>query len=162
MPWSNLRTTQIASSTSSSTMLIVHIHETVEAAPKFVMTLEPDYGQLHPHLGWLSIDTIKKTFEHTTQLGRMPMSTILKKGYKSPNPDLNVHHHDKPVATDTIHSNTQSIVALPLLSSLLVLRPTQQMCILSSPINSLSICFWTTSPNVVHLPNSSATAHSLR
>jgi hypothetical protein len=49
----------------------------------------------------------------------------------------------------------QSIVALPLLSSLLVLRPTLQMCILSSPINGLSICFWTTSPNVAHLPNSS-------
>jgi hypothetical protein len=37
----------------------------------------------------------------------------------------------------------RSIVALPLLSSLLVLRPTLQMCILSSPINSLSIRFWT-------------------
>jgi hypothetical protein len=54
-------------------------HETVEAAPKFVMTSEPDYGQLHPHLGWLSIDAIKKTFECTTQLRRMPMSSILKK-----------------------------------------------------------------------------------
>ena len=54
-------------------------HETVEAAPKFVMTSEPDYGQLRPRLGWLPIDTIKKTFEHTTQLARMPMSTILKK-----------------------------------------------------------------------------------
>jgi hypothetical protein len=54
-------------------------HETVEAAPKFVMTLEPDYGQLRPHLGWLPVDAIKKTFKHTTQLARMPMSTILKK-----------------------------------------------------------------------------------
>jgi hypothetical protein len=44
--------------------------ETVEAAPKFVMTSEPDYGH---------IDAIKKTFEQTTQLARMPMSTILKK-----------------------------------------------------------------------------------
>jgi hypothetical protein len=54
-------------------------HETVEAAPKFVMTSEPDYGQLRPRLGWLSVDAIKKTFECTTQLARMPMSTILKK-----------------------------------------------------------------------------------
>jgi hypothetical protein len=54
-------------------------HETVEAAPKFVMTLEPDYGQLRPRLSWLPIDAIKKTFERTTQLARMPMSTILKK-----------------------------------------------------------------------------------
>jgi hypothetical protein len=56
-------------------------HETVEATPKFVMTSEPDYGQLRPYLGWLPIDAIKKTFKHTTQLARMPMSTILKKRY---------------------------------------------------------------------------------
>jgi hypothetical protein len=54
-------------------------HETVEAAPKFIMTSEPDYGQLRPPLGWLPIDAIKKMFEHTTQLARMPMSTILMK-----------------------------------------------------------------------------------
>jgi hypothetical protein len=54
-------------------------HETVEAAPKFIMTSEPDYRQLHPCLGWLSIDAIKKMFEGTTQLAHMPMSTILQK-----------------------------------------------------------------------------------
>jgi hypothetical protein len=54
-------------------------HDTVEATPKFIMTSEPDYGQLCPRLGWLSIDAIKKMFEHTTQLARMPMSPILKK-----------------------------------------------------------------------------------
>jgi hypothetical protein len=54
-------------------------HDTVEAAPKFVMSSEPDYGQLCPRLGWLPVDAIKKTFEHTTQLTCMPMSTILKK-----------------------------------------------------------------------------------
>jgi hypothetical protein len=54
-------------------------HETVEATPKFVMTSEPDCGQLHPHLSWLPIDAIKKTFKRTTQLACMPMSTILKK-----------------------------------------------------------------------------------
>jgi hypothetical protein len=84
-------------------------HETVEAAPKFVMTLEPDYGQLCPRLSWLPVDAIKKTFERTTQLARMPMSTILKKQYKSLNPALNVHPRDKPVATDTIYSATPAI-----------------------------------------------------
>jgi hypothetical protein len=43
------------------------------------MTSEPDYGQLRPCLGWFPVDTIKKTFERTTQLAYMPMSTILKK-----------------------------------------------------------------------------------
>jgi uncharacterized protein YukE len=84
-------------------------HETVEAAPKFVMTSEPDYGQLRPRLGWLPIDIIKKTFERTTQLARMPMSTIFKKRYKPPNPVLNVLPRDEPVATDTIYSNTLAI-----------------------------------------------------
>jgi hypothetical protein len=87
----------------------VCVHETVEAAPKFVMTLEPDYGQLPPCLSWLPIDAIKKKFEHTTQLARMPMSTILKKQYKSLNPALNVHPRDEPVATNTIYSDTPAI-----------------------------------------------------
>jgi hypothetical protein len=84
-------------------------HETVEATPKFDMTSEPDYGQLRPHLGWLPIDAIKRMFKCTTQLACMPMSTILKKRYKSPNPALNVHPCDEPVATDTIYSDTPEI-----------------------------------------------------
>jgi hypothetical protein len=84
-------------------------HETVEAAPKFIMTLEPDYRQLCPRLSWLPIDAIKKTFKHTTQLACMPMSTILKIQYKSLNPALNVRPCDKPVATNTIYSDTLAI-----------------------------------------------------
>jgi hypothetical protein len=84
-------------------------HDTVEAAPKFVMSSEPDYRQLRPRLGWLPVDAIKKMFEHTTQLARMPMSTILKKRYKSPNPALNMRPRDEPVATDTIYSDTPAI-----------------------------------------------------
>jgi hypothetical protein len=57
----------------------------------------------------LSIDAIKKTFKYTTQLTCMPMSTILKKWYKSPNPALNMHPCDEPVATDTIYSDTLAI-----------------------------------------------------
>jgi hypothetical protein len=84
-------------------------HETVEATPKFVMTLEPDYGQLCPRLGWLPIDAIKKTFKRTTQLACMPLSTIFKKWYKSLNPALNVCPRDEPVATDTMYSDTPAI-----------------------------------------------------
>jgi hypothetical protein len=58
-------------------------HETVEATPKFVMTLEPDYGQLCPHLSWLSIDAIKKTFKHTTQLTHMHMTPAIDCGITS-------------------------------------------------------------------------------
>jgi hypothetical protein len=57
----------------------------------------------------LPIAAIKKKFEHTTQLARMPMSTILKKQYKSPNPALNVRPRHEPVATYTIYSDTPAI-----------------------------------------------------
>ena len=39
----------------------------------------------------------------------MPMSTVLKKRYKSPNPALNIHQRDEPVATDTVFSDTPAI-----------------------------------------------------
>jgi hypothetical protein len=35
-------------------------HDTVEVAPKFIMTSEPDYGQLHPHLSWLSLMPLRR------------------------------------------------------------------------------------------------------
>jgi hypothetical protein len=46
------------------------------AVDMFLLTI----GQFCPHLGWLSFDAIEKeTFEHTTQLACMVMSTRLKK-----------------------------------------------------------------------------------
>ena len=79
----------------------VHGHE--------VKAREPDYDALRPLFGWLPTDIIKCTFEKTTQYARIPMSTILKKHYKSPNPALNVHHHDEPVATDTVYLDTPAV-----------------------------------------------------
>ena len=37
------------------------------------------------------------------------MSTILKKHYKSPNPALNVHRRDEPVATDTVYADVPAV-----------------------------------------------------
>ena len=59
--------------------------------------------------GWLPEDIIKSTFEVTTQYARLPMSTLLKKHYKSPFPVLNVHRRDEPIATDTIYLDTPAI-----------------------------------------------------
>ena len=39
----------------------------------------------------------------------MPMGTHLKKRYKSPFPACNVHQRNKPVATDTVYSDTPAI-----------------------------------------------------
>jgi hypothetical protein len=39
----------------------------------------------------------------------MPMSTYLKRRFKSPYPALNVHQRNKPVAADTVYSDTPAI-----------------------------------------------------
>ncbi len=54
----------------------------------------PDYQALMPMFGWLPADMIKQTFAMTTQYACLPMSTLLKKWYKSPFPALNVHRRD--------------------------------------------------------------------
>eukprot|EP00977_Amphora_coffeiformis_P018640 scaffold6618_cov253-Amphora_coffeaeformis.AAC.1 len=79
-------------------------HE-VEASPKprIVTSREPDYQSLRPHFGWISVDSIKKTFQNTTQLARATAGTLLKKVYKSQNPALNVIHRNEPVATDELY-----------------------------------------------------------
>jgi len=79
------------------------------AGPK-VERKEPNYEALHPMFGWLPTDTIKWTFAVTTQFVHIPMSTILKKHYKSPFPALNdVHHREEPVATDTVYLDMLAI-----------------------------------------------------
>jgi hypothetical protein len=39
----------------------------------------------------------------------MPMSTALKKHYKSPFPALNVHCHEEALATDTVYSDVPAV-----------------------------------------------------
>ncbi len=69
--------------------------------PRTITAKDRDYQALRPLFGWLPTDTIKRTFEATTQYARIPMSTILKKHFQSPNPAL--------MATDTIYSDTPAI-----------------------------------------------------
>ncbi len=69
----------------------------------------PNYQALMPMFGWLPADVIQQTFAVTTQYARLPMSTLLKKRYKSPFPTLNIHRRDEPVAMDTIYSNTPAV-----------------------------------------------------
>jgi hypothetical protein len=49
-----------------------------------------DYDALRPCFAWLPTDIIKKTFEVTTQYAWMPLNTVLRKCFKSPNPAVNV------------------------------------------------------------------------
>jgi hypothetical protein len=64
---------------------------------------------LRPQFGCLSTDVIKKTYEHTTQYDRIPSSTILKRTFRSPNPALNVHRRNEPVACDVVYADVPAI-----------------------------------------------------
>jgi hypothetical protein len=68
-----------------------------------------DYNALRSHFAWLPTDIIKKTFDVTTQYAWMPLNTVLRKCFKSPNPVVNIRRSDEPVATDTIQSNVPAI-----------------------------------------------------
>jgi hypothetical protein len=58
--------------------------------PRKVSEAPRDYDALHPRFAWLPTDIIKKTFKVTTQYARMPLNTVLRKRFKSPNPMVNV------------------------------------------------------------------------
>jgi hypothetical protein len=42
----------------------------------------------------------------------MPMSTVLKKHYKSPLTALNVHRHDEALATNTVYTPMSLLLVL--------------------------------------------------
>jgi hypothetical protein len=77
--------------------------------PKVIITKEPNYEALRPKFGWLSADIVKKTYDNTTQYARIPASTILKRTFRSPNPALNVHRRDEPVACDVVYADVPAI-----------------------------------------------------
>ena len=77
--------------------------------PHTVNLQDPDYSLFRRFFAWAQPDTIRKTFQHTTQLGRLTVGTLLKRAYKAVNPALNVIRRGEPVATDTIYSDTPAL-----------------------------------------------------
>jgi hypothetical protein len=73
--------------------------------PRKISETPRDHDALCPRFAWLPTDIIKKTFEVTTQYARMPLNTILRKRFKSPNPAVNVQRRDG----DTIQSDVPAI-----------------------------------------------------
>ncbi|KAG7345437.1 hypothetical protein IV203_032968 [Nitzschia inconspicua] len=79
------------------------------STPRTSSASTPDYETLRPMFGWISVDAIKKTLQHTTQLARTTTGTLLKKVYRSQNPALNVIQRGEPVATDELFSDTPAV-----------------------------------------------------
>ncbi len=91
---------------------IFEVHETdtqPRSQPIEVVHKPPDYEAVRPLFGWFPADIIKRTFQCTTQYARMPMSTTLKKTYRTPFPAANVHRRDEDVASDFVYSNTPAV-----------------------------------------------------
>ena len=56
-----------------------------------IKSRDPDWEKLRQYFAWLPKLVIQKTFDVTTQLARIPMSTHIKRHYRSPFPALNAH-----------------------------------------------------------------------
>jgi hypothetical protein len=70
---------------------------------------EPDYDALRPNFLYKSDETIKKTFERSTQMPRIPMSQHLRTWYRAPNPAMNIPHRNEDLLTDYIYSDVPAI-----------------------------------------------------
>ncbi|KAL7574030.1 hypothetical protein ACA910_015609 [Epithemia clementina (nom. ined.)] len=69
----------------------------------------PDYSKLHPFFGWSNEDTIRKTFEQTTQWAEAITTYPMHRHIKSRFPALNVRRREEPVATDTVFLDTPAV-----------------------------------------------------
>jgi hypothetical protein len=75
-----------------------------------VKIVTPDYNKYRPLLGWLPLDTVRRTFEATTQLAKeLPMRFPLRRHIKSRNPALNRRRLQESFATDTLFSSHPAI-----------------------------------------------------
>ena len=68
-----------------------------------------DYNKLKPYFGWVNAETIKKTFENSTQWAVTSTRFPMRKHFKSRFPPFNIPHRNEVVATHTIFSDTQAI-----------------------------------------------------
>ena len=70
---------------------------------------DPDFDKLRPNFLYKSDDIIRKTFENTTQMARIPMSTHLRTWYKAPNPAMNTPRRNEDLLTDYVYSSEPAI-----------------------------------------------------
>ena len=65
-----------------------------------------DYEKYRPKMGWLPVETVRKTFEATTQLAKIvPLRLPLRRHIKSRFPQLNRQRLRETFATDTLFSS---------------------------------------------------------
>jgi hypothetical protein len=68
-----------------------------------------DFERLHPNFLFQSDEVIRQTFQNSTQMARIPMSSHLRTWYKAPNPALNVPRRHEDLLSDCIYSDVPAI-----------------------------------------------------
>jgi hypothetical protein len=86
-----------------------HVCSTYVAHLSNVTPASPNFEFLRPLFGWTPADTIKHTFEVTTQYARGRVSDTIKQHWRSLFPACNVKRCNEPVATDTVFSDTPAV-----------------------------------------------------
>jgi hypothetical protein len=74
-----------------------------------VAKVKPDFALPCPLFGWAPADTIKKTFDVTTQYARGLVSETLKQHWRSRFPPCNVKRRNEAVATDTVFRDIPAV-----------------------------------------------------
>jgi hypothetical protein len=74
--------------------------------PSNINPAQPNFELLRSLFGWTPADTIKHTFEVTTQYARGRVYDTIKQHWRSRFPAYNVKRRNKPVTTDTVFSDT--------------------------------------------------------
>ena len=75
-----------------------------------VKTTTRDYEQYRRLLGWIPVETVRKTFEATTQLAKVvPLRLPLRRHIKSRFPQLNCRRLSETYATDTLFSSEDAL-----------------------------------------------------
>ncbi|MFA9289559.1 MAG: hypothetical protein ACEQSA_06845, partial [Weeksellaceae bacterium] len=77
---------------------------TIETKPT-----KTDFNLIRPYFGWAPAETIRRTFDVTTQYARGRVSDTLKHHWRSRFPACNVKRRNEAVATDTVFSDTPAV-----------------------------------------------------
>lgn len=80
-----------------------------DANPNITTDKTPDFEALRKHFGWVPKELVRRTYDVTTRMARLPMTTRLTRHFKSPYPALNIPRRQEDIATNTVYSNTPAI-----------------------------------------------------
>ena len=85
------------------------IRDAVQFGPRVRKPSKVDYAAMQPNFCYLPVDTIRATFEHTSQNMSFPPSSHLQKYHRSRNPAANVHCRNEDDAMDQVFSDTPAV-----------------------------------------------------